>query len=109
MLVSVTERTREIGLRKAIGAKNSNIMSQFLSESITVTSLGGIIGIMGGVFFAFLISVIAQLLEYKWKFSVSFFSIFLALGVSISVGLIFGLYPAYRASRLEPVEALRYE
>jgi putative ABC transport system permease protein len=109
MLVSVTERTREIGLRKAIGAKNSNIMSQFLSESITVTFLGGAIGIMGGVFLSFLIAVVAQFLEYKWKFSVSFFSIFLALGVSISVGLVFGLYPAYRASRLEPVEALRYE
>lgn len=109
MLVSVTERTREIGLRKAVGANNNNIRSQFLLEAITITVLGGVFGIIGGVFISFIIYLVANYLEYDWSFVVSLFSIFLAVGVSAFVGLIFGLYPAIKASRLEPVEALRYE
>lgn len=109
MLVSVTERTREIGLRKAIGANNGSVMSQFLAEAATITSVGGLIGIMGGTLVSFLVSVVANFLEYDWEFSVSFISIILALGVSTAVGLIFGLYPARKAAKLEPVEALRYE
>ncbi|MDD5071907.1 MAG: ABC transporter permease [Patescibacteria group bacterium] len=109
MLVSVTERTREIGLRKAVGASNFNILSQFLIESIAVTFLGGVVGIIFGTVISFLISVIANFLGYDWEFSVSLVSILLAVGVSSLVGLIFGLYPARKAARLEPVEALRYE
>jgi putative ABC transport system permease protein len=109
MLVSVTERTREIGLRKAIGASRSRILAQFLIEAITVTVVGGIIGIIAGTLISYLIAVVANLLGYDWDFSVSIFSIFLAVSVSTLVGLIFGLYPANKASRLEPVEALRYE
>lgn len=109
MLVSVTERTREIGLRKAVGASNLNILNQFLVEAITVTVLGGVIGIIGGSFISFLISVVAKLLGYDWEFVVTIFSIILAVGVSMLVGLVFGLYPARKASRMEPVEALRYE
>lgn len=109
MLVSVAERTREIGLRKAVGADNGDIMSQFLVEAIAITMLGGSFGIVGGVVVAFLIAMIARLLGYEWAFIVSLFSIMLALGVSSVIGLIFGLYPARRASKLEPVEALRYE
>jgi len=109
MLVSVTERTREIGLRKAVGANNANIMSQFLMEAVTVTLIGGIIGIIGGAVISYIISVGAHFLGYDWAFIVSFFSIGLAVSVSMLVGLVFGLYPARKAAGLEPVEALRYE
>lgn len=109
MLVSVTERTREIGLRKAVGANNLNIRVQFLFEAIIVTFLGGIIGIIGGVAVSYLISVVANYLKYDWAFVVSPYSIILAVVVSVSVGLIFGLYPAIKASKLNPIEALRYE
>lgn len=109
MLVSVTERTREIGLRKAVGANNGSIMLQFLCEAITITTIGGLIGIASGVLISFLISVVFQVLGYSWEFAVSFFSIMLAVGISAAIGLIFGLFPARRASNLQPVEALRYE
>jgi len=109
MLVSVTERTREIGLRKAVGASNNDIMIQFLMEAATITLSGGAIGVVIGSLMAILISVIAKLLGYNWDLSISLPSIILALAVSISVGLIFGLYPARKASKLQPVEALRHE
>jgi len=109
MLISVTERTREIGLRKAVGANNSNILNQFLLEAITVTIIGGIIGVIGGVALSFLIAKGAQFLGYDWAFKVSLLSIFLAISVSTIVGVVFGIYPARKASKLEPTEALRYE
>lgn len=109
MLVSVTERTREIGLRKAIGAKNSNIRLQFLFESIVLTLIGGIIGLLIGIFFAWLVSVVVQAIGYDWEFSVSIFAFVLSLGLSTLIGVIFGLYPANRASKLDPIEALRHE
>jgi len=109
MLVSVTERTREIGLRKAVGANSANIQKQFLFEAIIVTLLGGIIGIIIGVIVSFLVSVIANYLGYEWSFIISPISIMLGVSVSITVGIIFGLYPAIKASRLNPIEALRYE
>jgi len=109
MLVSVTERTREIGLRKAVGANNENIMIQFLMEAATITLSGGAIGVVIGSIIAILISVVAKFLGYNWDLSISLLSIALALVVSISVGLIFGLYPARKASKLQPVEALRHE
>jgi ABC-type antimicrobial peptide transport system permease subunit len=109
MLVSVTERTREIGLRKAVGANNSNITWQFLLEAVIITSIGGIIGIVGGVVISFLAAIIIRALGYSWEFSISIWSVLLAFFVALAIGLIFGIYPAHKASKLEPVEALRYE
>lgn len=109
MLVTVTERTREIGLRKAIGANNSNILNQFLIEAIAVTTIGGLIGIIAGILISYLIAVVAKKLGYDWEFVVTLSSVILSISVSAIVGLVFGLYPARKASILEPVEALRYE
>jgi len=109
MLVRVSSRTREIGLRKAVGASNKDIMFQFLIEASSITVSGGIIGIVIGEIVSYLIAVIAQQLGYDWEFSVSLWSIILAVTVSVSVGIIFGLYPAKKAGRLSPIEALRYE
>jgi len=109
MLVSVSERTREIGLRKAIGANNFNILMQFLEEAIVITLIGGFIGILIGFLISFLIYLIAIYLNYDWEFKVSLLSILLAVSVSTLIGLIFGIYPAKKASKLEPIEALRYE
>lgn len=109
MLAAVQERTREIGLRKAVGAKNKNITIQFLIESVMITSLGGIIGIFLGVMISFVVARIAQGLGYNWEFIISFSAIFLGCFVSVGVGLVFGIIPARKASRLDPIEALRYE
>jgi len=104
MLVSVTERTREIGLRKAIGANNKDIMLQFLIESVLMSLLGGLSGIILGIGISVLITNIAG-----WTVKVSMFSVFLATFFSFIVGIVFGLWPAKQASRLDPIEALRYE
>lgn len=109
MLVTVAERTREIGLRKAVGATNTLVMLQFLYEASTLTFLGGIIGIILGVIVSYLISLLMHYLGYDWAFVISITSIVLAMGVSIVTGMVFGLYPAYKASKLNPIEALRYE
>ncbi|MDD5146139.1 MAG: ABC transporter permease [Candidatus Pacebacteria bacterium] len=110
MLVSVTERTREIGLRKALGATDKNILTQFLLESVLLTSIGGLVGILLGSFFSFLSAIIlTQVVGSNWVFTVSINAILLGLGVSAFVGLVFGLYPARSASRKSPMEALRYE
>lgn len=109
MLVAVTERTREIGLRKAVGANNFQIMSQFLIEAITVTFIGGLIGILGGILISYLVATIAKFLGYDWAFIVTVSSVLISLLVSAFVGLVFGIYPARKASHLQPVEALRYE
>jgi putative ABC transport system permease protein len=105
MLVSVTERTREIGLRKAVGAKRRDILSQFLIESVIMSVIGGMIGIALGAGGALLVSRLAEGL----KAVVTWDSVALATGFSAAVGLFFGIYPATRASRLNPIEALRYE
>lgn len=104
MLVSVTERTKEIGLLKAIGAKENDILTQFLIEAVVMTLCGGIIGILLGVAGAFLISIAVGI-----PFVLDIVAIILAVGVSTLVGVVFGLYPARRAARLSPIEALRYE
>ena len=109
MLATVAERTREIGLRKAVGASNRAIMRQFLLEAGTLTFLGGVIGIIVGVIISFLITLVMRYLGYDWAFVISLLSIILAAGVSVLTGVIFGLYPALKASRLNPIEALRYE
>lgn len=109
MMVTVGERTREIGLRKAVGATNSTIRNQFLFEASFLTSLGGLAGIVVGVIASYLISLLMKYLGYDWSFVVSLKSIMLAVGVSILTGIIFGLYPAFKAAKLDPIEALRYE
>ncbi len=109
MLAAVQERTREIGLRKAVGAKNRHIVTQFLMESVMITTIGGIIGIILGVLISYIVARVAQAMGYDWNFVVSIYSILLGVFVSVTVGLIFGITPARRASRLNPVEALRYE
>ncbi len=109
MLISVTERTGEIGIRKALGANNFNIMGQFLIEAVFVTVLGGIIGIIGGILISFLTALGAQILGYDWVFIILPSSVLFALIVSIGVGLFFGFYPARKAGKLNPIEALRYE
>ena len=104
MLVSVTERTREIGLRKAVGARRSDIMTQFLIESVVLTIIGGVAGVLFGWGAAGLLSVLAG-----WTTRVSPFSIILATTFSVGVGVGFGLWPARKAAQLNPIEALRYE
>ena len=104
MLTTVTERTREIGLRKAIGAKKKDISLQFLSEAVMLTFLGGVIGVLLGWAISFAVSSFAGIAT-----SISISSILLAFGVSAAIGIIFGYYPARRAASLNPIEALRYE
>lgn len=109
MMVTVGERTREIGLRKAVGATNRVIRNQFLLEASMLTGIGGIIGIVLGVITSYLIALLMRYLGYDWAFVISWVSIVLAVGVSILTGVIFGLLPAFKASKLDPIEALRYE
>jgi putative ABC transport system permease protein len=109
MLVSVTERTREIGLRKALGARRKDILIQFLTESATLSLVGGVIGIGLGAALAFLVGQIATATGNAFTPVVGLNSVLLATIFSAAVGLFFGIYPASRAAALEPVEALRYE
>lgn len=110
MLVSVVERTKEIGLRKAVGATNRDILQQFLLEAMMLTALGGVIGIALGAFFTALVYfVVAHLLSMDWTFAFPVSAVLLAVGVSLLTGMVFGIYPARKASFKSPIDALRYE
>ena len=104
MLVSVTERTKEIGIRMAIGAKRRDILFQFLAESIFITLFGGVLGLLLGIGFAKIVDILTPLPSY-----IPLWSVLIAIGFSSITGLFFGIYPATRASKLNPIEALRYE
>jgi putative ABC transport system permease protein len=104
MLVSVTERTREIGIRKALGATRLNIMMQFLIEALTLCLLGGLLGVLLGVGTAMLLARLMQ-----WNTLISPMAVGVAFAFSAAVGLFFGIYPARRAASLDPIVALRYE
>jgi len=104
MYVSVTERTREIGLRMAIGAKGKDILSQFMIEAILISFTGGIIGMLIGIGVSFLVK-----LAISWPISIEPYSVILSFVVCTMIGVFFGWYPAKKASQMDPIEALRYE
>jgi putative ABC transport system permease protein len=104
VLATVMERTREIGVRRATGARRNDIVRQFLTESVLISVAGGMLGIAFGYLLSWLIARTAE-----WKTIVTSSSIVIAFGVSVAVGVIFGIYPAVKASRIDPIEALRYE
>ncbi len=110
MLVSVTERTREIGLRKAIGATEKNILQQFLLEAVFLTGVGGLLGILLGALLSLLVAfVLGHVLSLDWVYIFPLSAVVLGLSVSTIIGLVFGLYPARQAARKNPIESLRYE
>ncbi len=109
MLISVSQRIREIGLRKAVGARSRHIITQFLLESAVITLIGGLIGIVLGIGVIYLASLIIPTLGYEWRFIVPPSSLALGFFVSLCIGFVFGLYPALKASKVSPMEALRYE
>ncbi|MFH2018680.1 MAG: FtsX-like permease family protein, partial [bacterium] len=108
-LAAVQERTREIGLRKALGAKNKHIVEQFLVETMMITFIAGIFGVIIGSLIAYIVANIARSMGYDWDLVITASSIIIGCVVSVGIGLLFGIIPARRASRLDPIEALRYE
>ncbi|MEI9966774.1 MAG: FtsX-like permease family protein [Candidatus Moraniibacteriota bacterium] len=109
MLIAVSQRIREIGLRKAVGARSRDIVRQFLIESVFVTLIGGILGMLCGALLTYVASIIIRALGYEWQFFVPLASLLLGFSVSVSIGILFGLYPAFKAARVSAMEALRYE
>jgi putative ABC transport system permease protein len=109
MLVSVTERTKEIGLRKAVGARRIDILLQFLLEAIVLTLIGGVIGVIGAIGLGLLMTAVANKLLGGITYAITLTSILLPLITAIVVGLIFGIYPARKAAKLSPIEAMGYE
>ncbi len=109
MLVIVAERTREIGLRKSLGAKRKDILNQFVTEAALISVLGGIIGIIFGIIISFLITLVVRAYNFDWPFVVSIEAIVISFTVAAFFGIVFGWYPAKKAAKLNPIEALRYE
>jgi putative ABC transport system permease protein len=109
MFVAITERTQEIGLRKAIGADSKDIITQFVFESSIISLMGGVLGVLVGIGVSFIIALAVNASGFEWEFIITLNALILSVVFSIAIGLIFGLYPAYAASRLNPIEALRYE
>jgi putative ABC transport system permease protein len=109
MYVIVTERIGEIGLKKALGARNRDILYEFLIEAILLTIIGGVIGIIGGAFFAYIVSKIAQNYGLDWAFIVPLWGVAISVSVSAIIGIVFGVFPARNAARLDPIEALNKE
>jgi putative ABC transport system permease protein len=105
MLVSVTERTREIGLRKALGARRRDILAQFLTEAVVLSTSGGLVGILLG----YAITYVASLHPDMVDIAVPYWAVLLGVGFSVGVGVVFGLLPAFKAAILQPIDALRYE
>jgi putative ABC transport system permease protein len=104
VLATVMERTKEIGVRRATGARRNDIVRQFLTESVLISTGGGLLGIAFGFMLSWLIARTAE-----WKTIVTPISVIIAFGVSVAVGVLFGIYPAMKASRINPIDALRYE
>jgi len=109
MYVVVTERVGEIGLKKAVGARNRDILYEFLIEAVLLTLVGGLVGILGGALLGFVVSLVAQNFGLQWEFSVPIWGIFLSFSVSMIIGIIFGVFPARQAAKLDPIEALNKE
>lgn len=109
MYVAVTERIGEVGLKKALGARNKDILYEFLFEAIILTSIGGIVGIIGGSLLSFIVSEIAQSFGLTWKFIIPISGVFIAVSVSTIIGVVFGVFPARNAAKLNPIEALNKE
>ena len=105
MLVSVTERTREIGIRKAVGARSGDIILQFLGEAVTLTGVGGVLGVI----FSICVTLVVGVIFPSLRAQVPVWAVFTGFSVSVAIGLFFGVWPAIKASQLDPVEALRYE
>jgi ABC-type antimicrobial peptide transport system permease subunit len=104
MLLSVTQRTREIGIRRAVGAQARDVLQQFLTEAVALSALGGLAGVTLGIVAAFIISSVVQ-----WTVSISLLSVLISFSIAASVGIFFGYYPAREASRVAPMDSLRYE
>ena len=109
MYVVVTERIGEIGLKKALGARYNDILYEFLIEAVLLTLLGGVVGIIGGAAGAFLISKVAQSFGFAWAFVVPIWGVVIAMSVSMAIGIIFGVFPARNAARMDPIQALNKE
>ena len=109
MYVVITERIGEIGLKKALGARDKDILFEFLIEAVLLTLIGGIVGILGGAFLAYVIAQVAQSFDFTWSFIVPLYGIILAVSISMIIGVVFGVFPARSASKLNPIEALNKE
>ena len=109
MLVNVTERTKEIGLRKSLGASSRDILGQFLIEGLIITGVGGLIGTLTGIFFSFLIGFGAQQQGLTWPLTISWLAVSIAFLIAVIIGLVFGIYPAKKAAKLNPIKALKHE
>ena len=109
MYIAVSERTREIGLRKAVGANRSYLLKQFLTEAIIITMTGGVIGIIFGALISLAVALGANYLGYNWELIITLPSVLVGFILSTAIGLIFGYFPAQKAAALDPIIALRYE